>query len=174
MLMQVEQVLSDDVKAALAAPVPIIDPRMAQVVPGVTAQWFLVEVFRPAVERKITDLGFGLLVPEIRERIVRRGRLIDTRRPMFPGYVLVFMWNGNGNWGKLKACDGVLNIVGALHDEEVYLIRAVENAQGFPMRVKPRHHGRMRVRRWQDWLPQIRSLDSEKRNQALRNLLSLF
>lgn len=174
MLMKVERELSEDVKAALAAPVPMIDPRMAQVVPGAEAKWFLVETWKLSAERKIADLGFGLLVPETRERIVRRGRAIDVRRPMFPGYVLVFMWKGGGNWGRLLGCEGVVSIVGELHDEEVYLIRAVENAQGFPVRVKPRHYSRMRARRWQDWLNEIRSLDSDKRNQALRKLLSLF
>lgn len=174
MLMKVEHVLSDDVKAALAAQISMIDPRMAQVVPGVDAKWFLVETRRANAERKITELGFGLCVPETRERIIRRGRVIDCRRPMFPGYVLVFMWNGAGNYRRLMACEGVGGIVGALHDEEVDLIRAVENAQGFPLRIKPRHHARMRTRRWEDWLREIRSLDSAKRNQALTKLLSLF
>lgn len=173
MLMKVEHKLSDDVKAALAAPIPMIDPRMAQVVPGAEARWVLVEASVKA-ERKIVELGFGLCIPEFRETIVRRGRKIDCHRPMFPGYALVFMWCGMGNYRRLLACDGVNGIVGALHDEEVNLIRAVENAQGFPLRVKPRHHGRLRARRWEDWLREIRSLDSEKRNQALQKLLSFF
>lgn len=174
MLAITERELSDDVKAELARSAPMIDPRMAEVVPGVEAKWFLVEIYRARAEAKITELGFGLCVPEVREVIVRRGRKINCRRSMFPGYVLVFMWNGNRNYRRLMACEGVSSIVGALHDEEVDLIRAVENAQGFPLRIKPRHHGRIRSRRFEDWLKEIRSLDSDKRNQALRKLLSLF
>lgn len=158
-----------------------IDPRMAEVVPGVEPKWCLIQVFSRDAEKHLAERGFGLYVPEYRESIVRRGRKIDSRRPMFPGYLLVFMWLGGGNWGRVVASDGVVGIVGTLHDEEVDLIRAVENKGEFP-RYKPRQSSRaskamrasMRRRRWEDWLVEIRSPCSERRNQALRNLLRLF
>jgi len=175
MLMKLSDALSPEVKAELMRPARTFDPRMAQVVPGIEPEWHLVEVFSRESERELAKRGFGLYVPEYRETIVRRGRKIYSRKPMFPGYVLVFMWNGGGNWARVRACDGVIGFIGALHDEEVDLIRAVENAQRFPcFRIKPRHYSRMRTRRWEEWLQQIRSLDSDKRNQALRKLLSLF
>lgn len=181
MLMKLEDALSPEAKAELMRPVMTFDPRMAQVIPGIDPKWHLVQVYSRDAEKELAKRGFGLYVPEQRETIVRRGRKIDCRRPMFPGYVLVFMWNGGGNWGFVRACEGVIDFIGTLYDEEVDLIRAVENAQKFP-RFKPRQTSRigkaasasMRRRRWEDWLEQIRALDSGRRNQALRKLLSLF
>ena len=175
LMVELKPEFSPEVMAELAKSVPTFDPRFAQVIAGVDPKWCLVEVYARAAEPQIAKRRFGLYVPEMRETIVRRGRKIDLRRPMFPGYVLVFMWPGGGNWDRLRACEGVIGLVGALHDEEVDLIRAVENKQQFPRsRPKPRYHARMRTRRWEDWLREIRSLDSDKRNQALRKLLSLF
>jgi transcription antitermination factor NusG len=174
MLMKISDALSPEAKAELMRPVQVFDPRCAQVGEGF-AQWVLVQVFSRDAEAQIAKRCFGLYVPESRETLVRRGRRVDVRKPMFPGYALVFMWLNDGNWNRLTACEGVISLIGALHDEEVDLIRAVENKQKFPRsRPKPRHYDRMRRRRWEDWLIEIRSLDSEKRNQALRKLLSLF
>lgn len=174
MLMPMQDAFSPEVMEELARPVPAFDPRFAQVVAGVDPKWCLAEVYARSAEAEIAKRRFGLYVPEMRETIVRRGRKVDLRRPMFPGYVLVFMWPGGGNRDRLRAC-GVMSVVGALHDEEVDLIRAVENKQEFPRsRPKPRYHNRLRARRWEEWLQEIRSLDSDKRNQALRKLLSLF
>ena len=179
MLMKLADALSPEVKAELMRPAQTFDPRMAEVGKGLP-KWCLVEVFSRDAEKELAKRGFGLYVPEHRFFEVRRGRKVDARKPMFPGYVLVFMWLTDANWGRVAQCDGVKGFVGPLHDEEVDLIRAVENAQKFP--IKPRHSSRigkavvksMKRRRWEEWLEQIRSLDSEKRNQALRKLLSLF
>lgn len=174
MLMKLEDALSPEVKAELARPVSAFDSRMAQIGEG-EAKWVLAQLFSRDAETQIAKRCFGLYVPESRETLVRRGRKVDLRRPMFPGYALVFMWLNDGNWNRLIACEGVISMIGALNDEEVDLIRAVENKQEFPrLRPKPRHYDRMRRRRWEDWLIEIRSLDSNKRNQALRKLLSLF
>lgn len=174
MLMKISDALSPEVRAELMRPAQTFDPRVAQVGEG-QARWVLVQLFSRDAERDIARKCFGLYVPEEREKTIRRGRRVDLRRPMFPGYALVFMWLNDGNWNRLMACDGVSSIIGPLHDEEVTLIRAVENKQSFPIRVKPlRHNVKRRRARWEQWLTAIRSLDSEKRNQALQKLLRLF
>lgn len=154
----------------------VADRRMAQIVPSSSPAWLVVEIAGRDVEVELVRRRFGIYVPEIRETVVSRGRKVDRRRSMFPGYVFVFVWTGGENLGRLFGCDGVLDVVGTLTGEEVDLIRAVENAQGFPIvKVKkPRRNSRIRHHRWEAWLKEIRSLDSDKRNQALRKLLSLF
>lgn len=150
------------------------DRRMAQIVPSGSPVWFVVEIANRDVEVELVKRRFGIYVPEIRETVVSRGRRVGRRRSMFPGYVFVFIWTGGGNLGRLFGCDGVLDVVGTLNGEEVDLIRAVENAQGFPIVKKPRRNSRVRHHRWEAWLKEIRSLDSDRRNQALQKLLSLF
>lgn len=166
---------SPEVMAELARPVRSYDPRAAQIVPGVDPEWCLAEVYSRSVEGELAKRRFGIYVPERRETLVVRGRKVDRRSAMFPGYVFVFLWNGAGNWHRLLAIDGVAGIIGAVNHEQMHLIRAVENAQGWPVATKkPRRNSRVKHKNWEYWLQELRSLDSEKRNQALRKLLGLF
>lgn len=152
-----------------------VDRRMVQLALGIEAKWYLVALLSDA-EKELPKRGFGIYVPEFRETIIWRGRRVDRRSRMFPGYVFVFFWPTGENWRRVLAIDGVRDILGGLHEEQMHLIRAVENAQAFPVKTKKaRLHSKARRRgKWEDWLEQLRSLDSDTRNQALRKLLGLF
>jgi transcription antitermination factor NusG len=108
------------------------DPRCAEIVGSVGPQWHVVEVFASAQAQVATELAqrrFGIYVPEIEETIVKRGRKFDRRVPMFSGYVFVCMWFSDQHWQWITDTEGVVGVVGALTDEEIDIVRRIENRE---------------------------------------------
>ncbi|TGN90906.1 hypothetical protein EOW77_0003475 [Bradyrhizobium yuanmingense] len=167
------EMLSAEARAELARPRAPVDPRAAQLSEGAEARWCAVEIASRDAVDELAKRRFGIYQPEYSETVVSRGRKVVRRGPMFPGYVFVFLWDGN--YGRLLAVDGVIGTLGSLSDEEISLVRAVENGQRWSAAKKPRHHSKRgaKPRRVEKCFRQLRSLDSAKRNQALRDLLSL-
>jgi transcription antitermination factor NusG len=121
---------SADVMAELARPAELRDPRHAQMIEGRAPRWHVVEVYaseQADVAAELAEHRFGVYVPEVDETLVRRGRKIDRRVPMFSGYVFVFMWYSDQHWQWISNMPGVLAIVGALTDEEIDIVRVIEN-----------------------------------------------
>jgi hypothetical protein len=187
--MKLPHAFSPAVMAELARPVASFDPRNAELVEGLAPAWHVVECYSSRereVAKELAKRRFGIYLPLERETIVRRGRKVDVQTLMFPGYVFVFTWLTDTNFTRIASTPGVhqflmkedggRRVTVVLYDEQVDLIRAIENAKGFPLSIKrPRRNSRAgRTRQWELWLDDIRSLDSAKRNQALRKLLGLF
>lgn len=165
---------SPEVMAELARPYSPADLRFAQLAEDIEAKWYAVEIRSRDVVDELIKRRFGIYLPEYAETVVKRGRKVTQRGPMFPGYVFVFLWQGLGNYRRIASIDGVLGLLGALNDEEISLVRAVENGQRWTPEKKRRHHNkRASARRLESCLEQLRSIDSEKRNQALRKLIGL-
>lgn len=123
---------SPEVLAELARPVEIRDPRHAEIIEGRSPLWFVVEVYaseQANVAAALQEHRFGLYVPEVDETIIRRGRRIDRRVPMFSGYVFVFMWPNDQHWRWISDTPGVVGIIGALSDAEIDIVRAIENGK---------------------------------------------
>ena len=191
------ELLSEDARAEMARPVRTYDPRSAQVVPGVEPKWYVIEVASRDVETELVKRRFGIYVPEEEETIIMRGRKVDRRVRMFPGYVFVFMWDTDENWSRLANIRGVLAVLGTLTDEQVDKIRYCENCarpvmlQSFeieqdvvPKKCRKRrrkvkkqvvvvHDEVTAVRAWSAFEDAIMTLDSEGRIGALRNLLGV-
>lgn len=124
--------LSPEVRAELAKPFEPRDPRHAEIVAGKDPKWYVVEVFASTqveVANALAEHRFGVYVPEVEETVVRRGRKIDRRVPMFSGYVFVFMWYSDQHWQRITGLPGVVEIVGTLSDAEIDIVRAVENTK---------------------------------------------
>lgn len=112
--------------------------RNAEVIEGVTPRWHVATVF-PGQERTAAeDLGdrcFGVYLPESEHTEVRRGRKVDFKRLMLPGYVLVFVWDVDRHMDRIRACDGVRSMlfhdgrVAIVPDRLVDRIRATENRE---------------------------------------------
>lgn len=112
--------------------------RNAEVYPGVTPHWHVVTVL-PGQERKAADdLGdrcFGVYLPESEHTEVRRGRKVDLKRLMLPGYVLVFVWDVDRHMDRLRACDGVRGLLmfggkaAIVPDRLVDRVREAENRE---------------------------------------------
>ncbi|WP_407146264.1 transcription termination/antitermination protein NusG [Bradyrhizobium sp. ORS 86] len=142
-----------EVRAALAAVqvgdvVDIVDPGdplAAQIVPGVSPAWHVLEV-QPNHERSVAAhliaRRFGVFVPETEEDIIRRGRKLHVTRLMFRGYVFVFVWDILAHKTRLEVIPGVTRIMRhpptpegepgeavVLTDALIDRIRAVENSK---------------------------------------------
>lgn len=123
-------VFSPDVMAELARPVEVYGLRNAEIIEGKTPEWHVVEVYASAqvdVADELEKHRFGIYVPEVDETVVRRGRKIDRRVPMFSGYIFVFMWYSDQHWQFITSTPGVMGIVGALTDAEIDIVREIEN-----------------------------------------------
>lgn len=122
--------LSPEVRAELLRPAQSRDPRYAEIVAGLDPRWHVVEVYASAhvdVAKALAEHRFGVYVPEVEETIVRRGRKVDRRVPMFSGYLFVFMWYSDAHWQCISGIPGVVEIVGALTDAEIDVVRTIEN-----------------------------------------------
>jgi len=185
---------SPDVMAELARPYVRFDPRAAQLAQDIEAKWYVVEVRSRDVEAELIKRQFGIYVPECEETAISRGRKICRRIAMFPGYVFVFLWRTDANWGRLCSVDGVMAIRGTLSDDDIDRIRARENTerpielQWFDVRpaLQKKAGRRWRksrkpileqdeivvVRSWSAFEDAIDKLDSEGRTQALRSYIT--
>lgn len=124
--------LSPEVRAELLRPAQSRDPRYAEIVEGLDPRWHVVEVFASAqvdVAKVLAEHRFGVYVPEVEETVVRRGRKFDRRVPMFSGYLFVFMWYSDQHWQCISSIPGVVEIVGALTDAEIDIVRTIENTK---------------------------------------------
>ncbi len=112
--------------------------RFAEVYEGVTPHWHAV-LAMPGQERTaaddLSDRRFGVYIPESEHTEVRRGRAVDIKRLMLPGYVLVFVWSVDEHIDRIKACDGVRGLlmingtVAIIGDRLVDRIREAENRE---------------------------------------------
>lgn len=170
-----------------------VDYRSAQIVPAASPMWFVVEIANREVEAELIKRRFGIYVPECEERIVRCGRTIDRRTSLFPGYVFVFMWSTAENWGLLANTPAVVSVLGTVPEEAIDRIRYLENCwrpitvewfeevRKVPHKRKRRRKRRekimvpdeiVNVRTWSAFHDVLPTLDSEGRNQALRQMCS--
>jgi len=161
---------------------------------GASPQWFVVEILNRDVEAELIKRRFGIYVPECEERIVRRGRAIDRRTALFPGYVFVFMWSTDENWGLLANTPAVSSVLGTVRDEVIDRIRHLENCwrpillhhieeREVVVRKKRKWRREARsvvvedeivaVRPWSAFEDAVQTLDSEGRNRALREYLAV-
>lgn len=112
--------------------------RNAEVYPDVTPHWHVVTVL-PGQERTaaedLSDRCFGVYLPESEHTEVRRGRKVDFKRIMLPGYVLVFVWDIERHHGRILACDGVRGLLmvnghaAVVPDRFVNIVRRAENRE---------------------------------------------
>lgn len=110
--------------------------RNAEIFPDVTPHWHVATVL-PGKERTaaddLSDRCFGVYLPESENTEIRRGRKVDFKRLMVPGYVFVFVWDVDRHVDRIRACDGVRGLlfvngrVAIVPDLLIDRIRAVEN-----------------------------------------------
>ncbi len=161
----------------------------------ITPRWNVIEVAGQYVEAELVKRQFGIYIPEEEETVIVRGRKLERRTRMFPGYVFVFLWGTDENWSRLVNIRGVIDVLGVLSDAQIDKIRYCENCrrpvllQSFEIqqdvipkkrkRRKPKkktvvvHDEVVTVRAWSAFEDAMMELDSEGRNQALRNLLGV-
>ena len=186
---------SPEVMAELAKPWRPVDLSGAELAEGVTPKWIAVEVASREVEAELMKRKFGIYVPEENETVIVRGRAVDRKVRMFPGYVFVFLWDTDQNWNGVATTPGVIAVLGALTDQEIDRVRYIENCarpillQSFEIqqdiipkkkkrrKIKKRvvivHDEITAVRAWSAFEDAVMTLDSDGRISALENLLSV-
>jgi transcription antitermination factor NusG len=110
----------------------------AEVVPSVTATWHIIETV-PAHELiaagHLIGRRFGVYLPETEQVEIHRGRKVKMLRPLFPGYLFVFVWGLSRHFGRILACPGVWRFLqtgeqpAVISDELIDAIRAIENRE---------------------------------------------
>lgn len=186
--------LSPEARAELARPVQSYDPRDAQMHPGLDPEWHVFEIAARDVEAELAKRRFGIYVPECQEKIIRRGRVIERRIQLFPGYVFVFIWPTDENWNKIANVRGVIASIGSLSDQEIDKIRYLENCerpivlkyydelQDAPRKKRKRWRKTrqivvsvpdevVRTRAWSAFDDIVHNLDGQGRSEALRQML---
>lgn len=150
---------SPEVMAELARPVQLRGPDFAEIVGRESPAWHVVEVFASAQADVVEELvlrRFGVYVPEVDETVFKRGRKLDRRVPMFTGYVFVFMWYSDQNWQSITNTPGVIAVVGSLSDEEIDIVRVMENIErpliiDLPTAAEPEIRTRSKSKKKRRW-----------------------
>lgn len=178
--------------------------RNAEVYPDVTPHWHVATVM-PGRERTacddLSDRSFGVYLPESEHVEIRRGRKVDFKRLMLPGYVFVFVWDVDRHMERIRACDGVRGMlfingrVAIVPDRLIDGVRAAENRerplQGFrseqPKKQKrcwrkarrASEHGEVQeneiiaVHSYSPYVEELRSADDAERLSAFHRALGL-
>jgi len=137
--MKLPDAFSADVMAELARPAEDYGLRNAEIAPGLTPAWYVIETY-PQCERDVADelsgRRFGIFVPEVEETVVSRGRKIDRKSLMFTRYIFVFLWLNDQNYSLVLGTEGVMRFVSVdggkpakISDKEINLLRRVENGK---------------------------------------------
>jgi transcription antitermination factor NusG len=114
------------------------DPMHAEITAGAQAEWVIVETWPGhdgQAAQKLAERRFGIYMPETEQYEVRRGRKVKVARPMFPGYIFVFVFDVGRHAARIQACPGVARIMlsesgtqfATLPDQAINLIRIEEN-----------------------------------------------
>lgn len=117
--------------------------RNAEVYAGVSPRWHVV-LAGPGQERtaakNLSERAFGVYLPESEHVEIRRGRVVELKRLMLPGYLFVFVWDIDAHIDRIKACEGVRGVlivngqVAILSDHMINEVRKAENGER-PLRV---------------------------------------
>lgn len=67
----------------------------------------------------MSELSFPVFVPRELVWTVRRGIKVKTARPVLPGYIFVEVDPARQDWQRILDIDGVIDILGAMHDHDV-------------------------------------------------------
>lgn len=104
--------------------------RNAEIVEGCDPIWVVIEIIarmHADVYKELVGHRFGIYVPEVDETVIKRGRKIDRRVPLFSSYMFVFYWPSDRHWSLIANTPGIVEIVGKLSEAEIDIVRAVEN-----------------------------------------------
>jgi transcriptional antiterminator NusG len=191
---ELRDAFSPEVLAELARPILTYDPGAMQL-DGVEPTWGVFELASRKVEAELIKKRFGIYVPECEETIVRRGRKIERRLPLFPGYVFVLMPFTDENWNRIFNIRGVIAGIGSLSWDDVDKVRTLENEKrpinltyfedmeiGEAKKKKKRWRKSRRVEKqdeivrtyiggWVDFEAAVQTCDGDGRNQALRDFV---
>lgn len=104
-----------------------LGPYRFEILPGVEAKWYLVTTWAAYEDKAagfLSHRGAGVFVPRFAEDAVLRqqkdpgGRIEEIplgNKLVFPGRVLIYVWDVLEHWRRAKACPGVAAIMVDMH-----------------------------------------------------------
>lgn len=174
-------------------------PFSAEIVPETEPLWHVL-LTAPSHEAIATahlvGRGFGAYLPTFsREIPARAGRAAHrVTRPLFPGYVFLFVWDIAKHWRRIVACPGISSVLmmdgvspAVVPDEVIDQIQAVEFKELGKSLVRPRRRWRKKKQIEEEYRAsehivaihtrsywrEIKSLDDQARIDLLRHALGL-
>lgn len=121
----------------------------------------------------LSGRGFGIYLPEVEVTEIRRGRKVDLRRLLIPGYLFVYLWGIAQNHVRVRNCPGIIDFMrletGAIRVikwdiiNELRVIENLKNPISLPMDevISAPVHRKRRWRRSRKQEPQIRYEQAE-------------
>lgn len=180
-----------------------IGPRDAEMVPGVEGKWLIVRVEGGREQTAAAHLvgrRFGVFLPQYPWTAIRRGRKVEGRGNLFPGYLFVFVWGVQQHIRRILAVPGVMEVMMCgdhpviVPDRVIDDIRAEENRH-WPMfsvvetvriRKRRKKYSQHRIEqqvpvgfgdivsvRPAGWIKGITDLEDDERIGALKTALGL-
>jgi len=76
--------------------------------------WFLAQIkpnARKIAERNLARQRFETFLPLIDQTIRQNGRFVQSRKPLFPGYIFVRFDTGKGSWRSINSTQGITKLV---------------------------------------------------------------
>lgn len=161
----------------------------AEMVPSAEAVWLAVTTVtgqERVAAAHLVGRRFAIYLPEIEQGYGDKKHI----EVMFPGHLFVFVWGADQHWTRIKACPGVIDILGSLSDADMRAIQAKEN-ELYPLvpAIKIGKKKRWRrtrreeiidydneiisIRPWSAFTDGLRELDSAGRNNLLRRALGV-
>jgi transcription antitermination factor NusG len=109
---------------------------------------------------------FGIYLPELKKQSLgSNGRVAHNYlRPMFPGYLFIFVWGINQHWARIRACPGVVGILLDSGKAAVVSDRLIVEMQVRETVERERHNIHIPRRRRAHW--RRRRLDEELRTMV--------
>lgn len=90
------------------------NPFRAEIVPNCRPEWHVI-VTHPNGEGvaagHLIGRGFGIYLPEFDRRRIVRATLRWQHLRMFPGYLLLFVWDIAMHWRRIEGCTGVQSVL---------------------------------------------------------------
>jgi transcription antitermination factor NusG len=90
-------------------------PFAAQIIPTCSASWHLVQTVpsrEPAAAWHLAERQFGIYLPVFgRDGVLAKSGPVRAGKPLFPGYLFVFVWDVMAHWRRITECPGVARIV---------------------------------------------------------------
>jgi hypothetical protein len=97
----------------------------AEYVQGVTPQWYVITVV-PGMEGEATEAlvrrRFGVYDPMFDEAYICRGRSRTKRSRVFPGMLLLFTWDVDFHWKRIRSCEGVTGMLRLAGTDEPFVV----------------------------------------------------
>ncbi|THB66370.1 MAG: transcription/translation regulatory transformer protein RfaH [Gammaproteobacteria bacterium] len=146
-------------------------------------KWYLIQCKKGQEERALLNLAnqkFHCYKPSIRIEKITKGKIIEKKEPLFPGYLFIQLNKLQSNWSVIRSTRGVLKLVAFGREPlpvDSELIKQLKKREDIPP-LKPAINKGDRIKIENGPFAQVNAifdeLDGEKRAIVLLNLMNTW